>query len=166
MKTNITNAEYIELVEGVVSELRPDQPVKVQVMKVTDPRTQRQSEKLAICLDVFRGPTTQVLFNFADVLGLGELPLQSFIVSKLTSIGVHPAEARKRSTARVTDEVKKDATAAEAAKLRELLAKRKESAVAPAVKAAESLQVAEDGGFFGSNPDADGDVKLGEKDNA
>jgi hypothetical protein len=166
MSTNVTNAEYIELVEAIVDELRPDQPVKVVVTKVTNPRTGKQSEKLAICLDVFNGPQTQVLFNFADVLGLGELQLRMFITGKLTSIGVHPADTRQSNHARITDDVSRAATDAEAAKMREMIASRKdrpqEPAVAPAVQEMEEDLVKQTGSFFSSNPDADGDVSLGE----
>jgi hypothetical protein len=150
MSCNITKEEYIELVEGIVGELRPDKPVKIAVVEVTDPRTKRKSEKLAICLDVYRGPETQVLFNFSDVLALGELPLRAFVTSKLTSIGVHPTQIRERASARITDEVKTEPTEAEAAKLRELLVKRRQPAVAPAVKKAET----QTGSFFGPTSDA------------
>ncbi len=136
--SNVTNEEYIELVEAIVAELRPDKPVKVRVKRINDPRTDRHSEKIAICLDVFRGPTTEVIFNKGDVLGLGELPLQTFITDKLTAIGVHPTEVRRRSLKNVTDApaVVSEPTAAEAAKVRELLAKRK-----PAVFVEESLMI-------------------------
>jgi hypothetical protein len=150
MSFNVTNEEYIELVEGILEELRPDQPVRCEIVEITDRRTKRKSQKLAIALDVERGPQTQVIFNFNDVLGLGELPLRSFLTSKLTSIGVHPVAVRERAGAKITDEVKTEPTAAEAAKLRELIAKRRQPAVAPAVKKAEAQAEANQGGFFGA----------------
>jgi len=169
MSVDITNAEYIELIENILTELRPDKPVRAEIVRVADKRSGRSSEKLAIALDIERGPQTQVLFNFRDVLGLGELPLRAFITSRLTSIGVHPDIARERAT-RVTDEVKSEPTAAEAAKLREMLVKRRQPAVAPAVKKAEA---ASQGGFFGTaevtadNVPTAGeaqDILLGEED--
>lgn len=149
MSVDVTNEEYIELVENILEDLRPDKPVRAEIVTVTDKRTGRSSQKLAIALDVDRGPQTQVLFNFRDVLGLGELPLRAFITSKLTSIGVHPVTVRERA-GRVTDEVKAEPTAAEAAKLREMLAKRRQPAVAPAVKKAEAQAAASQSGFFGA----------------
>jgi hypothetical protein len=137
--SNVTNEEYIELINHVLTELRPDQPVTVHVRKVTDPRSKRVSEKLSIKLDVLRGPETEVLFDKKDVLSLGELPLRAFITSKLCGLGVHPVEVRQRA-AHVTDAPEKPvvATDAEAAKLREMLAKRK-----PAVPVEDSLIVAD-----------------------
>lgn len=147
---NITNAEYIELVQAIVDELRPDQPVRVGVNKVTDPRTKKVSEKLSIALDLENGTKTEVIFNKGDVLGLGELPLRAFITTKLTSIGVHPAEVRVRGAApNVTDvNIERDTpTDAEAAKIRELLAKRK-----PAVPVESYLEVEGTDEYDPTNP--------------
>lgn len=137
--SNVTNEEYVELIESMLAELKPDQPVKALTKMVTDPRTKRVSEKLAIMLDIFNGPKTEVLFNKTDVLGLGELQLRTFITSKLVSIGVHPTPDKKDAP-RVTDAPEKPVvpTDAEAAKVREMLAKRR-----PAVPVSESLYVSD-----------------------
>ena len=148
--SQLTHADYLELLQGIIEDLKPDQPVVAAIVEITDPRNKRKSNKLAIKLDVLRGPQTQVIFNFSDVHGKGVKDLNKFVTEKLVSIGVHVAEVREEVIQRITDAPEKPETPspAEAAKVLELLTARRPApapvAVAPSLQVDESEVVLEE----------------------